>query len=95
MLHFGYVAQWESFRGNVISRQIFVHEDLSLPKQLVFFHARFTVSDCGPMWMLIKGYIYELCGAPRRRIGGGPEGGALANLTAFTPTASWWALVTL
>jgi hypothetical protein len=61
LLHFGYVAQWESFRGDVISRQVFLQEESSLPKQL-FFHPRFTASDCGRMWMLIKGYINQLCG---------------------------------
>jgi hypothetical protein len=34
MLHFVYVARWESFRGAAISRHLFLHEDLSLPKKL-------------------------------------------------------------
>jgi hypothetical protein len=43
LLHFGYVAHWEAFRGAVISRQF-------------FFFTRFTAADYGRVWMLIKGY---------------------------------------
>jgi hypothetical protein len=61
LFHFGYVAQRESFRGDVISRHLFVHEDLSLPEHL-FFHTRFTIVNRGPVRMLIKVYINKLCG---------------------------------
>jgi hypothetical protein len=30
LLHFGYLAQWKSFRGVVVSRQLFLQEDTSL-----------------------------------------------------------------
>jgi hypothetical protein len=45
LLHFGNVAQWESFRGAVTSRHLFLHEDQSLPMQ-PFFHPRFIAADC-------------------------------------------------
>jgi ADP-ribose pyrophosphatase YjhB (NUDIX family) len=60
MLHFGYVAQREAFRGAVISEQLFAYDDTSLPRQLFFF-TQFTAADYGPLWMLIKGYVNELC----------------------------------
>jgi hypothetical protein len=44
----------------VISRQLFLHQDTSLPKQL-FVVPQFIDAECGPMWMLIKGYINQLC----------------------------------
>jgi hypothetical protein len=40
----------------MVSRQLFLHEDASLPKQL-FFYARFTIVDSSHVWMLIMGYI--------------------------------------
>jgi hypothetical protein len=61
LLHFDFVAQWEAFRGGVIFRQVFLHEDTSLPMQLFFF-ARFTIIDFDLVWMLIKGYINTMCG---------------------------------
>jgi hypothetical protein len=61
LLHFGYLAQWKCIRGAVISRQLFLHADSSLPKQL-FFHLGFTAATCGHVWMLIKAYINKLCG---------------------------------
>jgi hypothetical protein len=36
LLHFGYVVHWQSFRAHVVSRELFLHEDASLPKQLFF-----------------------------------------------------------
>jgi hypothetical protein len=60
LLHFGYVAEWESFRGVVIYQQLFIYED-SLPKQFCF-HPCFTIVDCGHVWKLIKGYINKLFG---------------------------------
>jgi hypothetical protein len=56
LLHCGYVAQWEAFRGAVISQQLFAHDDTSLTRQLFFF-TRFTAADYGPVWMLINGCI--------------------------------------
>jgi hypothetical protein len=61
--HFDCVAQLESFRAAAISRQLFFHQKTSLPQFNSFSIPRFTVSDCGAMWMLIKGYINHLCGA--------------------------------
>jgi hypothetical protein len=55
LLHFGYVGQWESFRGALTSRQLFLHEDTSLPKQLFVF-PRFIAIDSGHLWMSIKCY---------------------------------------
>jgi hypothetical protein len=61
MLYFGYVAQWESFRGAVISNQLYGQDDPSLPREVVFF-TRFAAADYGLVWMLIKGYINQVCG---------------------------------
>jgi hypothetical protein len=61
LLDFGYAAEWEYFRGAVIYRQLFLHVDSSLPRQL-FFHPRFTNAECGHVWILIKACINELCG---------------------------------
>jgi hypothetical protein len=44
LLHFAYVAQWEAFRGAVISKQLFANDDTSLPRQL-FVSTRFTAAD--------------------------------------------------
>jgi hypothetical protein len=60
LLHFGHVAEWGFFRGVVISRHLYLHEDTSLPMQ-TFFHPRFIAADCGHVWMLIKGYLIESC----------------------------------
>jgi hypothetical protein len=49
------------FRVAVISQQLFLHEDASLPMQH-FFHPRFIASDGGHEWMLKKGYVYQLRG---------------------------------
>jgi hypothetical protein len=61
MLHFGYVAQWEAFRGVVISKQLFARDNASLPRHRFFF-TRFTAAGSRHVWMLIKGYINQLCG---------------------------------
>jgi hypothetical protein len=61
LIHFGYMAQWESFRGATISRQLFLQEDTSSPRRL-FYHPPFTASDYSLAWMLIKGYTCQLCG---------------------------------
>jgi hypothetical protein len=61
-VHFSYVAQWEAFRGAVISKHVLAHDDASLPRHLFFF-IRFLVADSGHAWVLIKGYINQLCRA--------------------------------
>jgi hypothetical protein len=61
MLHFGYVAQWEGFRGAEIFKQLFAHDDTSLTRQFFYF-TRFTAADSCHVWMLIRGYINQLCG---------------------------------
>jgi hypothetical protein len=61
LLHFGYVAQWEAFRGAGISKQLFSHDDTSLPR-LLWFSPRFIGFDSRCVWMLIKGYINKLYG---------------------------------
>jgi ADP-ribose pyrophosphatase YjhB (NUDIX family) len=61
LLHFGYVTQLEAFRGVVISKQMFSNEDTSLPRLLLLW-PRFTHGDSGFVRMLIKRYIYLLCG---------------------------------
>jgi hypothetical protein len=55
LLHFGYVAQLESFRVVFSKRP-------ASPMQLFFF-PRFTCGDCGHLWMSVKEYINLLCGA--------------------------------
>jgi hypothetical protein len=60
LLHFGYVAHWEAFRGVVISKQLFAHGDTSLPRH-IFLFTYFTLVDSGHTWMLVKGYINQLC----------------------------------
>jgi hypothetical protein len=45
----------------MLSRQIYIHQNTSLPMQL-FFQPRFTAASHGPVWMLIKGYVNKLCG---------------------------------
>jgi hypothetical protein len=48
MLHFGYVAQWESFRGVVISQCFFLHDDSSLSKYFSNFVSHMLiVVPCG------------------------------------------------
>jgi hypothetical protein len=37
LLDFGYMAQWQPFRVVVFSRQIYVHQDASLPPMRLFF----------------------------------------------------------
>jgi hypothetical protein len=61
LLHFGYVTQWETSRRAVYTYQVLCHDDTSLPKQFLFY-PRFTSVHCGLVWMLISGYINQLCG---------------------------------
>jgi 8-oxo-dGTP pyrophosphatase MutT (NUDIX family) len=60
LLHFGYVTEWETFRRVVYTHQVLCHEDASLPKQYLCY-SRFTSVDYGHVWMLIRGYINQLC----------------------------------
>jgi hypothetical protein len=50
-----------SFRGVVISKMFFAHNDTLLPRQHFFF-SRFMAADSIHVWMYIKGYINQLCG---------------------------------
>jgi hypothetical protein len=61
LLYFGYVAQWQPFQVAVLSRQILIHRDTSLPMDL-FFQVHFPADCFGIVWMLIKGCINKLCG---------------------------------
>jgi hypothetical protein len=36
LLQFGFVAEWQPFRVSVLSRQIYIHQDTSLPMQFFF-----------------------------------------------------------
>jgi hypothetical protein len=46
------------------AKQLFAHEDTSLPRKLFFFFTRFTVADAGYVWLFIKGHINQRCGEP-------------------------------
>jgi hypothetical protein len=59
LFHFGYVAQLDFFRGNMLFLDNFVSTK-TLPHQL-FFHPRFIASDCGHVKIFIKGCISQLC----------------------------------
>jgi ADP-ribose pyrophosphatase YjhB (NUDIX family) len=61
LLHLGYNAPWEAFRGVVISKRLFAHDDTSLPRH-IFFFIRFTTANSSLVWMLIKGSIDKRCG---------------------------------
>jgi hypothetical protein len=61
LLHFGYVTQWETFRRAVYSSQALFHDDTTIPRQF-FMYSRFSSVDYGPFWLLIRGYINQLCG---------------------------------
>jgi hypothetical protein len=60
LLHFAYVAEWESYRAVFVFRQFFLHEDTSLPMQL--FVAGFKTFDYGQVWMSIQGCINQMYG---------------------------------
>jgi hypothetical protein len=61
LLHFGYVSQWETFRRALYTSQALFHDDTTIPRQF-FMYPRFSSVDCGPVWLLIRGYINQLCG---------------------------------
>jgi hypothetical protein len=60
-LHFGYVTQWETFRRAMYTSQALFHDDTTIPRQF-FMYPRFSSVDSGPVWLLIRGYINNLCG---------------------------------
>jgi hypothetical protein len=61
LLHFGYVTQWETFRRAVYTSQALFHDDTTIPRQF-FMYPRFSSVNSGPVWLLICGYINQLCG---------------------------------
>jgi ADP-ribose pyrophosphatase YjhB (NUDIX family) len=61
LLHFGYVTQWETFRRAVFTSHALFHVDTTIPRQL-FMYSRFSSVDYGRVWLLIRGYINQLCG---------------------------------
>jgi hypothetical protein len=64
LLLFGFVAQRQHFRDPVLSRQIFLHRDNSLPRE-AFFQPRFITVDSRHVKMLIRGYVNQLCDETR------------------------------
>jgi hypothetical protein len=60
-LHFGYVTQWETFRRAVYTSQALFYADTTIPRQF-FMYPRFSSVDSGNVWLLIRGYINQLCG---------------------------------
>jgi hypothetical protein len=61
LLHFGYVTQWETFRRAVYTSQALFHDNTTIPRQF-FMYPRFSTVDSGHVWLLIRGYINQLCG---------------------------------
>jgi hypothetical protein len=61
LLNFCFVAHWWAFRADENSMQLVYIDDASLPSQLCFW-PRLRVVNFGHVWMLINGYIYQLCG---------------------------------
>jgi ADP-ribose pyrophosphatase YjhB (NUDIX family) len=60
LLHFGYVTQWETFRRAVYTSHALFHDDTTIPRQF-FMYPRFSSVDSRPVWLLIRGYINQLC----------------------------------
>jgi hypothetical protein len=61
LLHFGYVTQWETFRRVVYTSHALFHADTTIPREF-FMLPRFLSVDSSPVWLLIRGYINQLCG---------------------------------
>jgi hypothetical protein len=61
LLHFGYVTQWEFFRRAIYTSQALFHDDTTIPRQF-FMYPRFSSVDFGHVWLLIRGYMNQLCG---------------------------------
>jgi hypothetical protein len=53
LLHFGYVAQWETFRRAVTTNRLLCHDNTSLPRQFLFYY-RFSTNGFGHVWMFIR-----------------------------------------
>jgi hypothetical protein len=62
LLHYAYVAPWETFRRAMTTNQLLSHEDNPFPRQFLFSSRFSTVDSAGSVWMLIKDYINHLCG---------------------------------
>jgi ADP-ribose pyrophosphatase YjhB (NUDIX family) len=62
LLHSGYVTQWETFRRAMYTSHALCHDDTTTQRQF-FMYPRFSSVDYGPLWLLIRGYINQLCGA--------------------------------
>jgi hypothetical protein len=60
LLHFSYVTQWETFRRAVYTSQALFHDDTTIPRQF-FMYPRFSLVDSDHVWLLISGYINQLC----------------------------------
>jgi ADP-ribose pyrophosphatase YjhB (NUDIX family) len=60
LLHFGYVTQWEIFRRAIYTHQVLYYDDPSVPRQFFMFPWLSSV-DSGHVWLLIRGYINQLC----------------------------------
>jgi hypothetical protein len=61
LLHFGYVTQWKTIRRAIYTSEALFHDDVTIPRQF-FMYPRFSSVDSGPFWLLIRGYINQLCG---------------------------------
>jgi ADP-ribose pyrophosphatase YjhB (NUDIX family) len=61
LLHFGYVTQWETFRCAIYTSHALFHDDTTIPRQF-FMYPRFSSVDSCHVWLLIRGYINQLCG---------------------------------
>jgi hypothetical protein len=60
LLHFGYVTQWEIFRRTIYTHHVLCYDDPSVPRHL-FMYPGFIFDDFGPVWLLIRGNINQLC----------------------------------
>jgi hypothetical protein len=59
---FGFVVQGQAFRSSVLSRQVYLHRDTSLPGES-FFVPHFIAADSSPaVWMEMQGHINHMCG---------------------------------
>jgi hypothetical protein len=55
------VTQRETFRRAVYTSQAPFHDDTTIPRKF-FTYPRFSSVDSGHVWLLIRGYINQLCG---------------------------------
>jgi ADP-ribose pyrophosphatase YjhB (NUDIX family) len=61
LLDFGYVTQWETIRRAVYTSHALFHDDTTIPRQF-FIYPRFSLVDSGHVWLLIRGYVNQVCG---------------------------------